>query len=198
MVKKKAKDEKPNDPTRRKFVIGAGATAAVAAGAVIGSQVFPREVEKLVHIEPDGSKYYVSRAIYELRYDPKLCIGCRKCMLACSLHHESVCSDYMARLRLDVKPLDIYNEMNVCRQCDYPNCLMACPWEAISFSEVTGAKYVDITACQACGACEAACQYGMIKLINGRGTKCDLCSGSPKCVEVCPDGALTYGLKGEV
>ena len=39
----------------------------------------------------------------------------------------------------------------------------------------------------------AMCPFAAISIDElGRIVKCDLCGGSPRCVELCPTGALSY------
>ncbi len=175
---------------RRKFVVGAGAVGVGVAGGIIGSQLFPREVEKIITGETEYLQY--ARVKGEIRHDPTLCIGCRKCMLACSLSKEGVCDLSLARLRLDLKPFDSHHVQNLCRQCPIPLCMFACPWDAIVVDAATGARVVDEAQCRGDGGCVEECPYGMIHMKGELAFKCDLCGGDPVCVKACPTGALTY------
>jgi MinD superfamily P-loop ATPase len=40
--------------------------------------------------------------------------------------------------------------------------------------------------------CEKACPIGAIEIFNKLAYVCDLCGGTPKCVEACTEGAITY------
>ena len=127
--------------------------------------------------------------------DSSLCRDCQACTLACSLFHHGECSLELARLRV-VKDLAKDSlVINLCRQCDYPDCIAACPNEAIRLDEL-GQVILFEGECLQCGACAEACRYHAIfyneKL--GKYLKCDLCRGraeGPACVELCPVGALT-------
>jgi len=127
--------------------------------------------------------------------DPNLCRDCQACTLACSLFHHSECSPEMARLRVN-KGLDQGNiEIILCRQCDFPDCIAACPNEAIRLDE-HGQVILFEEECLQCGACAEACRYHAIFYNQKLGMylKCDLCRGraeGPACVELCPVGALT-------
>ncbi|BAW31847.1 MAG TPA: 4Fe-4S binding protein [Methanothermobacter sp.] len=47
--------------------------------------------------------------------------------------------------------------------------------------------------CIRCGACEGTCPSEAIEVTSEDVIYCDLCDGEPKCVEVCPNGALSVG-----
>ena len=131
------------------------------------------------------------------RIDPhnELCRDCQACALACSLYHDGVCNLQLARLRI-AKDMATYTfDIQVCRHCDSPDCLAACPSEAIRLDE-QGVALIDDELCLRCGNCQSACPYGVLFYNEAmdRYLKCDLCAGRPEgpiCVEVCPVGALT-------
>jgi len=191
MAQSKKIKNKAINMERRKFVIGTGAAVTAAAGTAIGDQLFGREIENNIS-EKESTKSHYPPAKYKINFNPKLCIGCRKCMLACSLHKEAVAGPSVARLKLNLKALEVYNHMEVCRQCDYPACLMSCPFEAYIIDPLTGARTVDESLCQNCGTCSKACLFGMIHNYEEKACKCDFCSDDPVCVNVCPEAALTY------
>lgn len=76
---------------------------------------------------------------------------------------------------------------HLCSQCqDYP-CVESCPVDALSTDPNTGAVLVDREACNSCGLCIKACP-GQVPYMHPKDNKaviCDLCGGSPECVEVC-------------
>ena len=127
------------------------------------------------------------------------CRECRACELVCSLTHEKECAPSYARLRLRYDVCMDDPEMDVCRNCDRPDCLAACPIEgAMWIHQKTQSVVVDRSRCTACGECVAACPHndrGNILFIHPRANaavKCDLCMGNPQCVRVCPDAALSF------
>jgi len=68
----------------------------------------------------------------------------------------------------------------------------ACPVEAI-FKNDRGVVVVDVSKCDGCGNCVDACPYGMIEQYgSGKAFKCDLCGGTPACVNECQYGALLF------
>ena len=125
---------------------------------------------------------------------PELCRDCQGCMLACSLYRERECSLSLARLVV-AKDMARYEfHITICQHCDPPECVAACPVDALSLGE-DGVAFIDDDACTRCGACADSCPYGAIFYHESqdRYLKCDLCSGregGPLCVQVCPVGAL--------
>lgn len=83
---------------------------------------------------------------------------------------------------------------HTCTQCSEAWCMMVCPVGAITVNDETGAKVVSESRCVGCKVCTIACPFGTINYNSDRGVvaKCDLCSGSPACVEACPTEALAY------
>ena len=119
----------------------------------------------------------------------ELCSGCRRCEIACSLFHEGRIWPEASRVRvfMFVPGVEV---PHLCFQCeDYP-CVEACPAEALSVDEKTGAVKVEVSKCTACGICIEACP-GRVPHLHPSGNYmvvCDLCNGQPKCVEACREG----------
>jgi Fe-S-cluster-containing dehydrogenase component len=69
-----------------------------------------------------------------------------------------------------------------------------CPVSAISRDPETAAVVVDDQICLGCGMCVAACPFGYMLLDDTLriATKCDLCGGNPKCVQMCMAKALHF------
>ena len=130
-----------------------------------------------------------------IHVEAKRCRGCETCVLACSLHHEGTCNPDMARLVV-AKDMARYEfDILICQHCDAPDCILACPNDAMAMDD-RGVVFMVDEDCDRCGACAASCPYDAI-LYNedqDRYLKCDLCAnreGGPLCVELCPVGALT-------
>lgn len=117
---------------------------------------------------------------------PNLCIGCRECELMCSLRHFGRFNPAEARLRVHYDPeRNCYNPV-VCRHCDEPACAEACPEDAMTRDETTGALVIDPERCVLCLECVEACPYGAINVApDGSILKCDLCGGEPVCQRFC-------------
>jgi Fe-S-cluster-containing dehydrogenase component len=82
----------------------------------------------------------------------------------------------------------------VCRQCDDPKCLDACPVSALSRAE-NGSVVVKYEECTGCSACVDACPYDGIWLdpLSNVAVKCDTCQGRYECIGECAVGALSTG-----
>lgn len=135
-------------------------------------------------------------AIHERKFvsaDPNKCVGCCVCEYACSMVKEKTFNPTKSRIRA-VRLNPLVNLAITCRLCEDPPCVAACPRDALTQSEETGLIMVDDEACNGCGWCIEACDYGAIMLHPE--TKvvyvCDLCQelGKPQCVEWCPEEAL--------
>jgi Fe-S-cluster-containing dehydrogenase component len=115
-----------------------------------------------------------------------LCIGCRECELMCSLKHYGTFNPAVSRIRVDYSAHEKCFDPVICLHCDEPECMEACPAEAMSRDERTGAVVVDDDVCTLCHECAEACPYGAINIApEGEVLKCDLCGGEPTCVEFC-------------
>ncbi|MBI2878046.1 MAG: 4Fe-4S binding protein [Candidatus Tectomicrobia bacterium] len=128
--------------------------------------------------------------------DPQKCNGCRICEAICALRRQGECNPERSRIRVIRQEIDgaITALPLLCRQCEAPECLEACPAGALSQNPQGGTLRVDEGKCLACGLCRLACPIGAIGLDQGRGTAfaCDLCEGAPQCVELCHSGCLRH------
>ena len=131
--------------------------------------------------------------------DPEKCTGCSICELICSLEKEKVFSPHYSRIKA-VRLHGILNVVIACRFCEDAKCVKACPREALTQSEETGIISVDNEKCNACGWCIEACDYGAITVHPDETTVliCDLCNGEPKCIEWCPEEALSLVTEEEL
>lgn len=127
--------------------------------------------------------------------EAQLCRDCQACTLACSLYHEGECNLGLARLAV-VKDMARYAfDILVCQHCASPDCVLACPTDAMVLDE-RGVVLLVEDGCERCGACASNCPHNAIfyHALQDRYLKCDLCAsrgGRPLCVEICPVGALT-------
>jgi len=123
---------------------------------------------------------------------PNRCTGCNRCVYACTAVKEGMFRPSKARLRINNFPLQGYSVPSICFQCSKPDCIKACPAEAI-FKNERGVVVIDAGKCDGCGDCVTACPYGMIEQYgSGKAYKCDLCGGNPACVAECHFGALVF------
>lgn len=122
--------------------------------------------------------------------DPNKCSGCRRCETHCSFYHSGKTGHLGARIKVEkIEDLGIDFPV-VCHQCREHYCTK-CPENAISITK-RGSIEVSPTLCYLCGACEKLCPIGAIEIYNEIPHVCDLCGGSPRCVEACEMGAITY------
>ena len=129
-----------------------------------------------------------------LRVDEERCTGCESCVLTCSFEHEGVFNPARSRIKVFEFEHGRRSVPYTCTQCDEAWCLNACPVAAIEIDATTGAKTVNELSCVGCKACTVACPFGTINFnpVSGKVDKCDLCAGTPQCVEACPTAAITY------
>jgi len=130
-----------------------------------------------------------------IRVDKDKCVACRLCELICSVGHEDEFNPKKALLKVDID-FPVPGKAVVCRQCENPLCVEACPTEALT-KEKDFVKY-DGEECIDCYNCIEACPFDAI-FINKTGSgvlKCDLCGGDPRCVDYCSGNALEF-IKGE-
>ncbi len=132
--------------------------------------------------------------------DMDKCAGCELCEYACSVYKDKAINWNRARIRhIRIEP--VYDIAIVCRKCESPECMRACPREAITVGG-DGAVRIDGDRCNGCGWCVEACDFGAMKLNeeNKIAYSCDFCAdlGGPKCVEVCPFEALEFTTLNQV
>ncbi|MEL7565208.1 MAG: 4Fe-4S dicluster domain-containing protein [Dehalobacterium sp.] len=126
--------------------------------------------------------------------EAKKCIGCRICEQWCSLAHEGVVNPAKTRIKIFKSEETGNNVPIICTQCKKPACIAACPEDALSKDEKTGAIKIDKAKCTACRKCITACPNGAISMHPEEeyALICNLCHGKPKCVENCPEKAVQY------
>lgn len=127
--------------------------------------------------------------------DSSVCCGCLSCVTTCSLYHEGEVNPVNARLRVDLQPFEGTHIITFCHHCDDAPCAAACPAGALRISENGGWYYIDDDVCIRCRTCESVCPWAAIQYVKERDRlmKCDLCGGSPQCVQSCFTRALWYG-----
>ena len=131
----------------------------------------------------------------KIQVDARLCRDCQMCVLACSLHHEGECNLGLARLVVSKDMARYEFNIVICKHCDEPDCILACPSDAMVLDN-RGVVIILDEECDRCGSCAASCPHDAIFYNEAadRYLKCDLCARreeGPLCVELCPVEALT-------
>ncbi len=123
------------------------------------------------------------------------CIACLSCERACLFRQAERDGSWSPNIfvTVDMGRRRIY--AGTCLQCETALCMEVCPVNALTRDPETDAVVVDKKMCLGCGMCVTACPFGYILLDESRrkATKCDLCGGNPKCVQMCMAGALHFG-----
>lgn len=119
---------------------------------------------------------------------------CTKCVVDCSYFYHPDNNGILSVAEVACYAL-------VCRQCEEPDCVAACPSEALEVQE-DGILTRHNMRCVSCRTCSHACPYGTIypEFIPMLAHACDFCTdrridaGEPACAKTCPYGAI--GLRG--
>ena len=134
-----------------------------------------------------------------LYIDYDSCIGCELCAMSCSLEKTGRINPAQSRIQLVKVEHEGIIMPAICRHCDAPPCIPACPVDVITKDETTGLVGIDDANCIGCKLCIEACPYAGPVTIPVTGGKvsnikviCDLCGGNPACVQICPTGTLQY------
>lgn len=123
---------------------------------------------------------------------PELCIGCKKCEKECAIARDGVSRVAIWTWKDETGRHSVPMQ---CRQCDDAACIAACPTGALRRAPGdSGLVEFDEGDCVLCQACVEACVFGGIRHSADLDAmiKCDTCAGEPKCVGICPKGALVY------
>jgi len=125
-----------------------------------------------------------------IKVDISKCTGCRMCETACSFFHTGRISPQLSRINV----LHLYETgidgPIVCIQCKEKYC-NDCPDNAISIGKM-GEILISPTICTLCEKCVNNCPIGAIKCFEDIIFVCDLCGGTPRCVEACSEKALIF------
>lgn len=144
--------------------------------------------------------------------NPKTCIGCHACEIACVLtynqgQHPELREHFLPRIK--VQRINQQYTALACRQCENAPCVKVCPTAALVQGEDN--VHLDKSQCIGCKECVIACPFGAIQMVDesvdniiyqdlpqtitnqSSAHKCDLCEGrreSPACVAACPTNAM--------
>lgn len=177
------------------------ALIAGGSGVVFGRQViqaedpekFVESVRMMVH-EGKSLKEIISpyQGPVHLQVRAKNCVGCRECQVICSFSHDEEFSLRGSRIRVDVELPDKFIPFP-CTLCG--KCVNVCPTQALVFNHEL--KYVEFIKerCigpKGCKKCVLECPFHVVGWDDKEKNPfiCDMCKGSPRCVEYCPTDAL--------
>lgn len=138
--------------------------------------------------------------------DEKLCWGCKTCEAACKQEHKAPFG--VKRIEVvEEKPkpdsagkLSFTFRVRRCLHCEEPECVAACPTEALA-KRPDGIVTLCASTCIGCGACIEACPFDAIAFNKEANVavKCDLCVGRitaglyPACADnVCPAHCIAF------
>jgi Fe-S-cluster-containing dehydrogenase component len=143
-----------------------------------------------------GSVEMRPRAGGEVRLfvDLDLCAAgeCESCVIRCSYFYHPVNNGIVSVAELATYYL-------VCRRCEEPHCVNACPVEALEQRQDKEKLLIRHNMrCISCKSCSHACPYGTIypENVPYLVQVCDFCldrrdrEGEPLCIASCPYGAL--------
>jgi len=153
--------------------------------------------------------------------DIALCSGCYSCQIACKDEHcDNDWTPYAKPqpdtgqfwVQVNEKPCGKQPKVRVvytplfCNHCEKPGCREVCGQDAV-YKREDGFVIIDPEKCDGCGKCAEACPYEKIYKNDDLGI-CQKCTGcahlldngyaEPRCVEVCPTGAIVFGEEDEL
>lgn len=144
--------------------------------------------------------------------DVNMCGGCNSCVEACMKKQgfpgdPKEVKELSATARTVLETAGDYNVRKMCRHCNDPACVAACPARALVRTS-WGAVTYDADRCLGCRYCMLACPFDIPRYewhsIAPRIQKCDLCwdrveqGQVPACAEACPSGATIFGDRDEL
>jgi len=130
-----------------------------------------------------------------LSFAKEKCVNCRICEEICSFRLCDAIKPSVAAIRIGREagrwgtPYAMLCDL--CQGLDQPECVAICPEEALTLSG--GVIHWDQDKCTLCEECVSACPQKAVAFDRqaSRINICDLCGGSPLCIEWCPEGVIT-------
>jgi len=188
--------KKLSTPSRRDFLKG----MAIGAGAITLSPLVSKPA-KAVDIDVFAMKPSIrgeNVAAGRISHDPRKCVGCRVCEVACALKNHGEVNPFKSRIKIYTYQPTVFVGI-VCQQCGDRPCINACPAEtekngrkALYEDPKTKALAVAVDQCINCGQCAEACETernGNLRMNEDDNPdgNCVLCG---ECVKQCPQNAL--------
>ena len=133
----------------------------------------------------------------KLIYNNEICVGCRSCVVGCSLYHDGECGKVVSRVAIVRNEQHGESFVVGCDGCTDAPCAAVCPTGACVMDQAAGITKIDAGKCIGCKECANACPFGAINMHykTGKAFKCDLCEGredGPVCADWCVSGAISY------
>ena len=147
---------------------------------------------------------------YALIIDHESCWGCKTCEAACKQEFHTPAGVHLISVTEEGPTTegspDFRFHVNVCRHCDEPPCVDACPESAI-VKRQDGIVVLEEENCTGCRICIEACPYDAIDFDEDKGIaqKCNLCHHRvdhgliPACADnVCLAHCIFFGDPDEI
>ncbi|MBC8320360.1 MAG: 4Fe-4S dicluster domain-containing protein [Bacteroidetes bacterium] len=182
----------------------------IAGVTLSAGKSFGTTKEKKSDVEFDG-----------ILYDSTLCVGCMSCEYACAEQYglpdpTGEPAPGVVRKTNDTNRIVVncYNTSKgeqfirgACNHCNDPACASACLTKAMLKTD-EGPVIWREDKCMGCRSCMISCPFDMPKFEynspNPKIQKCRMCyeliqeGGMPACVEICGEGALTFGKRRDL
>lgn len=134
--------------------------------------------------------------VKKIAFDREKCFNCDLCADVCSLHKLGRVQPHAAAIRIRREEGRYLGSLDalVCDEeaCSGEHdCVRVCPAEALEYDEEAGVVRFEADLCTECMECVEACENVSRDPISGRIMICDTCDGEARCIEWCPEGALT-------
>lgn len=144
--------------------------------------------------------------------DPKRCIECRACEVACKQWNGVQTGGGVRYRQVRVQESGVWPNVRMqaisgaCNHCDDAYCMKVCPTKAIWRRAEDGTVQIDASRCIGCKLCAEFCPHGAPQF-NAATRKMEKCTGcfdrielgwQPACATVCPTGALQWGKWSEI
>ena len=200
---------------RRKFL---KVLAGSLSGVVGGNVFYPRK------LRAEGDRKAAREELLGVLVDTTLCIGCRRCEVACAeinnlpaphLDDARVFEKKRATSETQYTVVNRYTTdegkeifiKTQCMHCNYPGCASACLVKAMHKIEQGPVNWE--TNCIGCRYCMVACPFDIPKFEYNSPVpkiqKCTFCwekkvkqGERPACVEICPAEVMFFGTRREV